>query len=293
MKQDVIVNRKHKDRLFRFIFNNPKELLSLYNAMNGTDYQNPDELIINTMEDVIYLSMKNDVSFVIRGILNLYEHQSTWNPNMPFRNLIYVGDLLKGYVAENDFDIYGSRPIILPTPIAIVFYNGLEDRPERSVLKLSDLYEVKGKKGCLEFETLVLNINYGNNKELMEKCQTLMEYSLFIDRIKKCKTLSVTMEEAVKQAINECIKDNILKDILIKHRNEVFNMILTEYDEQAHIEKERDWSRQEGLEEGITVGEQRITDLYRYLIKDDRMEDMKKATEDKKFQEELLEEYKL
>lgn len=267
MKQDIKVNRKYKDRLFRFVFKEPKELLSLYNAINGTDYQNSDDLIINTMEDAIYLSMKNDVSFLIRGILNLYEHQSTWNPNMPFRNFLYVADLLKGYIAENDFDIYGSRPILIPTPIAVVFYNGVEEHPERSILKLSDLYEVKDQKGSLEFETLVLNINYGKNKELMEKCRTLMEYSMFIDRIRKYKEMYIKVEDAVERAIDECIKANILIDILKKHRNEVFNMILTEYDEQAHIRHEKEWSREEGeivaevrlirrkLEQGMKIDE--------------------------------------
>lgn len=289
MTQDVKVNRQHKDRLFHFIFNNPKELLSLYNAMNGTSYTNTNDLTINTMDDIIYLSMKNDVSFLIRGVLNLYEHQSTWNPNMPFRNLLYVGDLLKGYVAEHDFDIYGSRPITLPTPIAIVFYNGIEERPERSILKLSDLYEVKGKKGCLEFETLVLNINYGKNRELMEKCQILMEYSIFIDRIRSWKKKLMTMEEAVNKAIEECIRENILSNILKKHRNEVFDMILREYDEEAHIKKEKEWSREEGMVEG----QKRITSLYQKLLEEERMGDMQKALKDDAYQKQLLKEYGL
>ncbi|MCI8745248.1 MAG: hypothetical protein HFI25_06185, partial [Lachnospiraceae bacterium] len=91
------VNRKYKDVLFRFIFRDKKDLLSLYNAINGTDYKNPEELEINTLENVIYMKMKNDLSFLVGASMNLYEHQSTWNPNMPLRGLFYFAELYERY----------------------------------------------------------------------------------------------------------------------------------------------------------------------------------------------------
>ena len=123
-------NRQYKDRLWRMIFNNKEDLLQLYNAINHTDYQNPDDLEVNTLEDVLYLSMKNDVSFLVGGTMNLYEHQSTFNPNMPLRGVFYFGRLYQGYVAKNDLDIYGEKRLRLPIPKYIVFYNGTKDEPD-------------------------------------------------------------------------------------------------------------------------------------------------------------------
>ncbi|MDO4556077.1 MAG: hypothetical protein Q4B70_13155, partial [Lachnospiraceae bacterium] len=155
-EEPLAVNRQYKDRLFRFIFRDKASLLQLYNAINGTDYQDPDALEVNTIENAVYMSMKNDLSFLIYSILNLYEHQSTWNPNMPLRNLLYISDLLKRYITQKKLDLYSSRLIKLPTPQAIVFYNGTKEEPERQVLRLSDSYEVSGKEGCLELSTVVL-----------------------------------------------------------------------------------------------------------------------------------------
>lgn len=140
MTKYPVTNRTYKDRLFRFIFNDKKDLLSLYNAINNTCYQNPDDLTINTLENVIYMRAKNDLSFLLYGILNLYEHQSTQNPNMPLRDLIYTVDLLKGYITENQLDLYSSRRIQVPVPKAVVFYNGSRDEPEQQILKLSDSF---------------------------------------------------------------------------------------------------------------------------------------------------------
>ena len=65
MQESVTINRTYKDRLFKIIFEGKKELLSLYNALTGKNYQNPDELEINTIDDVIYMHLKNDMSFIL------------------------------------------------------------------------------------------------------------------------------------------------------------------------------------------------------------------------------------
>lgn len=246
MTEQTRVNRSYKDRLFRFIFNDKKELLDLYNAVNGTNYKDSEEVTINTIDNVIYMTMKNDVSFLISGVLNLYEHQSTWSPNMPYRNLIYTVDLLKGYVAQQHLDVYGSRQLKLPTPQSIVFYNGQKNLPERSILKLSDSFNTKLKDKSLEFQTIVLNINYGQNQTIMQRCKRLHDYSIFIDRVRYYVAKNDNLEKAIQQAIDECINQNVLSDILLKHRGEVLDMILTEYDEQAHIANEKRWSYEDG-----------------------------------------------
>ena len=122
----VFVQKKYRDALFRRIFNEKSVLLELYNALNQTDYDDADELIFYTIDDVIYLGYKNDVSFIVRGTLNLYEHQSTLNPNMPIRGLIYFGKQYESYIKQNNMNIYGKKLLSLPFPQFVIFYNGVE-----------------------------------------------------------------------------------------------------------------------------------------------------------------------
>lgn len=285
------INRQHKDRLFRLLFQEKEELLSLYNAINGTNYTDIDALTVNTLDNSIYMGMKNDISFLVYGILNLYEHQSTWNPNMPLRDLIYIVDLIKGYIEENEMDVYGSKLIRIPTPQAIVFYNGTAEQPERQMLKLSDSYQSKEKKGCLEFECLVLNINYGKNKDLLEKCKQLMDYSILIDRIRCHEKKLKNLELAVEKAIDECIEEGILEKILRAQRGVVKDMILQEYDEQKHIENEKRWSYEDGREAGKKIGEKRVNTLTKYLIQANRTEDLLRCITDEEYQEQLFREF--
>ena len=132
---------------------------------------------------------KNDISFVIDSELNLYEHQSSVNKNMPIRGLIYLTELYKGYIERNGLRIYNETPVKLPFPRYIVFYNGRDGEPERRVMPLSDSYMTndsnKDQEPCLELKALLININYGCNKEIMNKCQKLMEYSQLIALIRK------------------------------------------------------------------------------------------------------------
>ena len=173
------INRKYKDRLFRLVFQEKKDLLQLYNAINGTDYQDETKLRINTLDDVVYMRMKNDVSFLIGNKLNLYEHQSTFNPNMPLRGLFYFAELLQGFLAENRHDVYKSTLVKIPLPQYIVFYNGMQEEPDKRELFLSDAFFNHQKKAqsSLECKVVMLNINLGHNRALMENCKKLMEYA--------------------------------------------------------------------------------------------------------------------
>ncbi len=246
------VNRKYKDVLFRFIFRDKKDLLSLYNAINGTDYKNPEELEINTLENVIYMKMKNDLSFLVGASMNLYEHQSTWNPNMPLRGLFYFAELYERYINGQGYRLTGSTRIPLPFPNYIVFYNGLEWEAERTELALSEAFEEQreGLRPALECRATILNINSGHNRELMEKCRRLHEYAEFIQRIRDNLQKGMALEKAVEKSIEYCLAHGILADILRKCQMEVQNMLLEEYDEKA----EREYLRKESLEEGIKQG---------------------------------------
>lgn len=254
--QKYRINRKYKDHLFRLIFQDKKDLLDLYNAINSTSYTNPDDLEITTIDDAVYIGMKNDLSFLISDVLNLYEHQSTMNPNMPFRGFLYFARLLETYVKINHLDIYGKKQIQLPLPVYIVFYNGEEKSPEETELRLSNAFKKfpNGPKPALECTARMLNINYGHNKALMEKCQRLNDYSYFIACIRYYIKQGYMFQEAIDCAVNECILKGILADILEKNRSEVVEMLLTTYDKKLHDKTLRNEGFEVGFEDGFEDG---------------------------------------
>ena len=238
-------NRLYKSRLFVMIFEEKRKLLELYNAVSGKHYEDPELLEINTLENAIYMSMRNDLSFLIDARLSLYEHQSTYSPNLPLRFLLYLADLLSGMT--RDENLYGSRKVLIPPPRFVVFYNGEEEQPDRKILKLSDLYAVEEEKPRLELEVVLLNINQGHNKELMEACHTLWEYAEYTDRVRKY-AKEEGIAEAVERAISECIKEGILREFLEKNRAEAKNVSIYEYDQEKHLRQEREAAWEEGEE---------------------------------------------
>ncbi len=250
-------NRKYRDVLFRHLFRDKKDLLELYNALNGSTYQDPEELEVVTMEDVIFMKMKNDLSFMIGNSLNLYEHQSTWNPNMPLRGMLYFAQQFEGLLASQGDDIYGTNRVELPTPIYIVFYNGGKMQTDNLLLYLSDSFPTGRGSGCLECTCEVLNINRGYNRALMEKCHRLWEYSEFSSEIEENIKQGMRRDEAVHTAIDTCVEKGILRDILIKQKAEVLHMILTEYDEKKHFRTLFREGKEEGIKEGIKEGMER------------------------------------
>ena len=241
-------NHNYKDRIFRMLVSDKRVALEIYNAMNDTHYDNPKELIITTLENAIYMGMKNDVSFIISSQLVLYEHQSTINPNMPLRDLFYVACVYSALVIDKN--LYGKKQITLPEPRFVVFYNGTEKVPERYKMRLSDAFEHKSEDIALELTIEVININYGHNQSLLEKCPTLQQYAIYVDTVRRYQE-SEPFAVAVEHAIDECIAKNVLADFLRKNRAEVLRMSLFYYDEEKHIQQERD----ESYEEGIRIGE--------------------------------------
>ena len=211
-------NRQYKDTVFRMLFSEKENLLSLYNAVTGSHYQNAEALKIVTLENAICMGMKNDLAFMLETNIYLYEHQSTINPNIPLRDLIYIGIEYQQYM--NDKSLYSSKLQKIPAPKFMVFYNGTDDVEDRMELKLSSAYEHLAGEPDLELKVLMLNVNEGHNKELMEQCQTLKEYAIYVARVRKYAS-ALNLNDAVERAITECIKEGILVDFLRKNRSEV------------------------------------------------------------------------
>ena len=243
----LTVNRTFKSTLFIMLFEDRKNLLELYNAITGKYYADPELLEINTLENAIYMSMKNDISFLIDGRLSLYEHQSTKNPNLPLRFLLYISHLYSRLTVKAN--LYGERIVQIPAPEFIVFYNGKDEMPERQLLKLSDMYSVKEENPKLELEATLLNISGTNNRKLKDACRTLRDYAIYTDKI-RAYTETMELPEAVDRAINECIEEDILRDFLIEHKAEARAMSIFEYDQERHMQQER--------EAGIEKGEQQL-----------------------------------
>jgi len=260
-------NRKYKDTVFRMVFKEKKDLLSLFNAINGTNYDNSEELEVNTLENAVYMSMKNDVSCVLDLRMNLFEHQSTVNPNMPLRDLMYVAKLYEKMISKRD--IYSKKRIQLPTPKFVVFYNGEEKQPERKVLRLSESFAKDTGEINLEVVVLQLNINPGYNKELIEKCKTLFEYIQFTERVRKYKK-HMPFEEAIERAVVECIQEGILEEFLRENRSEVIAVSIFEYNEELHKKSLIEEGIERGIERGLSQGEEK-----------ERIRIIKKMLEDK------------
>ena len=174
--------REYKDTVFRMLFSDKKNLLSLYNAVTGRAHENAEDFEIVTLDNAVYMGMKNDLSFLLDTHIYLYEHQSTKNPNMPLRDLFYISLEYQKYVSDKS--LYSSTLQKLPAPVFMVFYNGTEEMEERTELRLSQAYEHFEGEPNLELKVMVLNINAGHNEELMKQCRMLKEYAQYVARVR-------------------------------------------------------------------------------------------------------------
>ena len=246
-KSQLTANREYKDTVFRMLFMDRENLLSLYNAICGTSYEKSEELEIVTLENAIYMGMKNDLAFIIDTNLFLYEHQSTYNANMPLRDLFYISGEYQKLIDHRS--LYSSTLQKIPAPNFIVFYNGTEKKEERWVSYLSEAYENLSGEPNLELKVITLNINEGYNKELMEQCRILKEYSLYVSMVREY-ARDMELNEAVELAVNECIRKGILTEFLQKSKAEVIAVSIFEYDKE---EEERKLRKAE-FEAGIVKG---------------------------------------
>ena len=273
-------NRLYKDRVFKFIFGNPENkewTLSLYNAVNGSNYSNPDDIQFNTIEDAVYMSMKNDVSFIILDEMNLWEHQSSFNPNMPMRFLTYGTQLYEKYTATSGYYKFSRKLQRLPKPHCICFYNGTKEQPEQQVLKLSDAF---GGEGDIEVKVKMLNVNYGKNRALLETCQPLREYAWLVDRVREHQRVMQNLEAAVDASIDEMPDSFVIRTLIEAHRAGVKKMFLTEYDEEKMKEQERKEAFADGVDAGVAEANERVAaDMLKKKYPLDAIKDISRLSE--------------
>ena len=241
-------NREHKDSLFVDLFYQDetakKNLLSLYNALHDTEYQDENVIRKVKIEDVLYKNFKNDISFEANGqVLVLGEHQSTVNPNIPARCLLYVGRAYEQLIDKKAR--YRTTLVKIPTPEFYTFYNGQKEQPLEQELKLSDAFMNPAENNSMELKVKVININSDKAHELLKKCDILREYSQFIDTVRA----HSGEESAIKKAIRECIDRGILADYLKRKGSEVENMLIAEYSYEEDIQVKQQEAKQQGMEE--------------------------------------------
>ena len=249
--KQLVANRRYKDTVFRMLFSKKENLLSLYNAVTGRDYENAEALQIVTLENAIYMGMKNDLAFILEMNIYLYEHQSTLNPNIPLRDLFYISIEYQKYI--NNRSLYSSTLQKIPAPKFMVFYNGTDEVEDRVELKLSSAYEHLSGEPDLELKVLMLNVNEGHNKELMEHCRLLQEYARYVAKVREY-AVRMDLNDAVECAIEACIKEGVLVDFLRENRSEVKMLSILEYDEEWEKKKLRKAEYESGREEGIETG---------------------------------------
>ena len=285
------VNRKNKDELFRFVFGRPdkkKWLLSLYNAINHSHHENPDDITITTIESVVYMSMKNDLSFLIDSTMSFYEHQSSFEPNLPMRMLLYAGMVYSKFVKtkKNRISLYSGIPQGIPVPKLVCLYNGKKDIGERMVLRLTEVLP-GWEKSDIDASVLMLNINRGRNKEIMDACRPLSEYSNFIADVRQLYTETGDKDYAVETAILNLPGDSEVRTFLESNLAEVKMKCLTEYD----AEREREIEREQYREVYLTEGADRMGSLMIKLKELGRVDDAFKAAADPEYRERLFREF--
>ena len=228
--------------------------MSLYNAINNSSYADPEAIRLTTLEDAVYMSMKNDTSFLIGDTMNFYEQQSSFNPNMPMRFLIYAGILYGRYIDDkaNKYYKFSSTLQKAPTPKCICFYIGTKSAEDRVILKLSDAFSSDSEPD-IELRVTMININYGHNKELMEACKLLKEYAWFIDRVRSNHKKMNNLEQAIDAALDELDNDALIKPFLLKNQSEVKAMCITEYDDERTLAETREESYEEGKVDGVIL----------------------------------------
>ena len=247
-------NREFKSDVFSMLMEDKVNALSVYNVLNGTNFTDPDELEIHTLDKGVSLTVRNDAAFVVDAALSIYEHQSSVCPNMPVRNLIYYTTIISKLIKKKN--IYGKKLIKIPMPKFAVFYNGEQDQPDEYDMKLSDAFEKRTENPELELVCKVYNINFGKNKQLLEKCKVLREYMIFVDYVRYYHKEQEydDLATAINRAIDRCIEEDVLADFLRENRSEVVKVTQLDYTFDRQIMLEREDAREEGRQEGRTEG---------------------------------------
>ena len=254
-------NRNYKDSVFVDLFAHDvtakENFISLYNALHGTNLDAKTTDVQPVMlERVLYMKYYNDIAMLIDGkIVILIEHQSTINQNMPFRFLEYIARIYEKITTKDEK--FGRKLVKLPVPEFYVFYNGKDDYPVESVMKLSDAFmqlddelknQLENENYPLEISVKVININVDKENPILKRCEALKEYSEFIEQV-RC-NIENAVPEPFTTAIKEAIKKGFLSDYLNRKSTEVQNMLLAEYDYDTDIAVQR----KEAFDDGVSIG---------------------------------------
>ena len=265
---NCMANKEYKSDVFSMLLQDKKRAMEIYNAINGTDYDDPELVEMTTLDDKSFsLTVRNDASFILDANLSLYEHQSTYCPNMPLRDLLYFASIIQKQIKAQKRDIYGGRILKISVPHFVVFYNGKEDAPDQYDLRLSDAFEKETKNPEIELVCHVYNINNGKNVPLLSKCQTLREYMYFVDMVRKNNEISGNLEDAIEKAINQCMEENVLRDFLAQHREEVMHVMTLDYTFERRLEMQRAEAIEDGERIGKEIGkEEKLSEQIRKKI---------------------------
>ncbi|MBQ9061214.1 MAG: hypothetical protein IJ121_00090 [Eubacterium sp.] len=300
-----MINRNYKDTVFRMLFGreeSKENALELYNALAETSYTDLSELELNVIENAVYMGYKNDVSFVFRNEMHLWEEQSSYNPNMPVRGLTYFSKLYSKYLTEHRINVFTTAQRMLPTPRYFVFYLGTDEQPEKKVLRLTDAFD-RPELADVEVKATMLNINCGHNREILEKCRALRDYTELIQTIRVHEE-TMYIDDAIEAAVDECIERGILKEFLVSHKAEVKEMFALEYHEEITKRDLREQAIKEGLEEGraegrakgleeghakgLEEGRAELAALLQQLKTEGRTEEFDRVLTDEAYRNELL-----
>ena len=250
-------NREYKSDVFSMLMENKSYALEVYNALNHSDYRNPEEVEIIRLERGISLSIRNDASFLIDMNMSFYEHQSTYNPNMPLRSAIYYVNTLEDWLRRKNLDLFSRRRIQVPTPHFVVFYNGTEKRPEYEEMRLSEAFCHKTDEPGIEVRCRVYNINPDNNRTLKERSAVLEGYTYFVEKVRTYRKGNMGLEEAVDRAIEDCIENHVLEDFFRDRKDEVKKMTHLDYTWEKREQMIRKEEFEDGMEQGIAQGIER------------------------------------
>lgn len=205
---------------------------------------------MTTLKDGSYMKYKNDASFVLNMSLYMFEQQSSKNENMPLRFLHYLSDVYREMFG-NEL-LHRKTMMKIPVPYFVTFYNGKE-KWDRDKLTLAEMFEKHVDNPQIDLEVKVININ--GNAEILNKCKSLRDYMTFVEKVrKKTDDEKMNVREAVIQAIDECIEENILVDFFKEHREEIVEVSIYDYEEEKVRKTLADEAREEGLAEGIKEG---------------------------------------
>ena len=241
---------KYKDNVFCMLYRDKKNLLELYNALNDSNYTNVDDLEVTTLKDGSYMKYKNDASFVLNMSLYMFEQQSSKNENMPLRFLHYLSDVYREMFG-NEL-LHRKTMMKIPVPYFVTFYNGKE-KWDRDKLTLAEMFEKHVDNPQIDLQVKVIDIN--GDAEILNKCKSLRDYMTFVEKVrKKTDNEKINVREAVIQAIDECIEENILVDFFKEHREEIVEVSIYDYEEEKVRKTLADEAREEGLAEGIKEG---------------------------------------